>query len=120
MDNVRNVSCDTPDTIFDWQTLLHPAAAYAHPRDVLADPNLTVPEKRAILSSWASDACGVVSMPGLRQPPGAQVPVAFDDIIEALHALDDDPAPEPPRPGGRPARRPWFLDQGGDAGGAPI
>lgn len=36
--------------------LLHPATAFDHPRDVLNDPDLTPEEKRAILSSWASDA----------------------------------------------------------------
>ena len=43
------------------QALLHPSAAFAHPREVVNDPDLTIHEKRAILSSWASDACAVES-----------------------------------------------------------
>ena len=50
-------------------TLLHPANAFARPADVVNDPDLTRCEKRAILSSWASDACAVEAFPALRQPP---------------------------------------------------
>ena len=82
---------------FELDHLLNPAAVFDHPRDVLNDPDLSRQEKRAILSSWASDACAVESMPGLRQPPGVKAPVSFDDIVDALRRLDDDP---PPRPGG--------------------
>ena len=57
----------------------------------LNDPDLTVQEKRAILSSWASDACAVEEMPTLRQPPGAKRPVSFDKIVDALRSLDDGP-----------------------------
>jgi len=80
-----------PDRDFDLDlnTLLHPASAFDHPRDVLKDPDLTRAEKRAILSSWASDACAVA--PGLRQAPGSRQPVTFDDIIDALRSLDDPP-----------------------------
>ena len=86
---------------FELDRVLNPAAVFNHPRDVLADPDLTRQEKRAILSAWASDACAVDSAPGLRQPPGARAPVTFDDIIDALRSLDDDP---PPSPGGVPKR----------------
>ena len=55
---------------FDLDQVLNPAAVFNHPRDVLNDPDLSRQEKRAILSSWASDACAVESMPGLRQRPG--------------------------------------------------
>jgi hypothetical protein len=83
---------------FELDQLLHPASIFDHPRDVLNDPDLTKQEKRAILSSWASDACAVESMPWLRQPPGCKTPVSFDDIVDALRSLDDDPTR--PRPGG--------------------
>ena len=43
----------------DIDALLHPARAFAHPMDVVRDEDLTLYEKRAILSSWASDACAV-------------------------------------------------------------
>ncbi|NWG24614.1 MAG: hypothetical protein HXY30_09440 [Pseudorhodoplanes sp.] len=74
---------------FDLTALLHPAQAYAHPREVLADDDLTLQEKRAILSSWASDACAVEGVPGWRQP-GDGPAVAFDDIMDALKALDHE------------------------------
>ena len=55
----------------DFDDLLHPAQAFAHPRDVVADADLTVNEKRAVLASWASDACAVEAAPALRHAPGA-------------------------------------------------
>jgi hypothetical protein len=68
--------------------LLSPARHYHHPDDVLHDARLTLVEKRAVLSSWASDACAVESMPALRQPHGTSKPVSFDAIMEALRRLD--------------------------------
>ena len=65
--------------------LLHPARAFSHPMDVVRDDDLTLYEKRAILSSWASDACAVPDLPALRQPSGAAL-VKFDDIMDALLA----------------------------------
>ena len=70
---------------FDLDQLLHPSKAFARPMDVVNDPDLTTNEKRAILSSWASDACAV--SPDLRAPPEGPL-VQFDDIMEALKALD--------------------------------
>lgn len=58
------------------------------PQDVLVDVALDVQEKRAILSSWASDACAVGSVPALRMLPGAGEPVSFDAIRDALRQLD--------------------------------
>nr|WP_287329662.1 hypothetical protein [Mesorhizobium sp.] len=72
----------------DLSRLLDPARHFDHPRDVLADATIDVDEKRAILSSWASDACAVESMPALRKPPGAKAPIAFEEIMDALQALD--------------------------------
>ena len=48
----------------DLDALLHPAQAFEHPRDVIGDADLTLNEKRAILASWASDACAVEAAPG--------------------------------------------------------
>jgi hypothetical protein len=82
--------------------LLNPARFYKHPRDVIDDRRLGLSEKRAILSSWASDACAVASMPALRQIPGAPTQVPFDDIMEALQRLDElarVPASAPAFPG---------------------
>jgi hypothetical protein len=74
---------------FDLDDLLHPAQAFSHPADVVNDPDLTLNEKRAILASWASDACAIESVPALRRAPtkGGR-PVAFDDVMDALRALD--------------------------------
>jgi len=75
------------DDRLDLDTLLHPANAFARPADVVNDSDLTLSEKRAILASWASDACAVEAVPALRKPPG-RAPVSFDDIIDALRELD--------------------------------
>ena len=103
---------------FELDQILNPAAVFDHPQDVLKDPDLTRQEKRAILSAWASDACAVESASQLRRPPGSKSPVRFDDIIDALRSLDDDP---PPRPGGKPMRmrRPWSRRDEG-TGGTPL
>jgi hypothetical protein len=71
----------------DLDELLHPAQAFNHPSEVVNDPDLTLNEKRAILASWASDACAVEAAPELRAAP-AGPPVRFDDIIDALRTLD--------------------------------
>jgi hypothetical protein len=104
---------------FELEQVLHPAAVFGHPDDVLNDPDLTRQEKRAILSSWASDACAVESMPALRQPPGGKAPVSFDEIVDALRSLDDDP---PPRPGGVPMRLPrrWRRGERDGPSGTPL
>jgi hypothetical protein len=67
---------------------LDPASAFDHPRDVVEDPDLTIHEKRAILAAWASDACALEAMPGLRRSPKARRPVPIDDIFDALKVLD--------------------------------
>ena len=71
----------------DTATLLHPADAFAHPMDVVDDCDLTSYEKRAILSSWAADACAVPE-PGRRTTA-----VSFDDLLNALHLVESEPEP---------------------------
>jgi hypothetical protein len=78
----------------DLDELLHPARAFAHPQDLVKDPDLTRNEKRAILASWASDACAVEAAPALRAPPGVGV-VTVDEVLEALCALDKEDAADP-------------------------
>lgn len=73
---------------WDPKDLLHPAQAFEHPSHVVNDPDLTLNEKRAILASWASDACAPEAAPHLRCAPGSKRPVLFDDVIEALRMLD--------------------------------
>ena len=74
---------------FDLDRLLHPGGAFRSPMEVVNDPDMTIQEKRAILASWASDACAVEAAPDLRQPTGCP-PVRFDDIMEALKTLDGE------------------------------
>jgi hypothetical protein len=64
---------------FALRDFLHPAQAFRHPSKVVRDPDLTVNEKRAILTSWASDA---------------STPITLDAVLKALRALDlrTDPA----------------------------
>ena len=75
------------DDVFDLDDLLHPADAFDHPLDVVHDPDLTLNEKRAILSSWASDACALEAAPELREIKRGKT-VMFDDIMDALRSLD--------------------------------
>jgi len=75
--------------VFDLNALLHPATAFAHPMDVVRDPDLTLNEKRAILASWSSDACAVEAAPDLRLSSSGSV-VSWDDIMDALRTLDKD------------------------------
>src|SRR5579863_1248234 len=75
------------DDNFSLDELLHPANAFGHPSEVVEDPDLTLNEKRAILASWASDACAIEAAPDLRAGPRG-FPVRFDDIMEALRLLD--------------------------------
>jgi hypothetical protein len=73
---------------YDLDDLLHPLQAFEHPSNVVTDSDLTLNEKRAILASWASDACAIEAMPALRQAPGGRKVVRFDDVMEALRTLD--------------------------------
>src|SRR5207245_2181044 len=72
----------------ELERLLQPTCYFQHPRDVVRDAILTTAEKRAILSSWASDASAVESMPTLRHILGSGHIVKFDELIDALQQLD--------------------------------
>lgn len=78
---------NSSDDKFDLDGLLHPASAFAHPIDVVRDLDLSLNEKRAILASWASDACAVEAAPDSRMTPSGRV-VRWDDIMDALRTLD--------------------------------
>ncbi|QOG23379.1 MULTISPECIES: hypothetical protein [Bradyrhizobium] len=90
------------DNVFDLNALLHPGTVFSHPRDVVADPTLSLAEKRAILASWASDASAIASCPALRSPVGLKASVRIDEILEALRALNGNGPRNPPR--GKPMR----------------
>lgn len=83
---IPSIAPGAEDTALD--RLLSPARHYRHPDDVLRDKTLDRGEKRAVLSSWASDSCAIESMPALRRPPGADEPISFDVIMDALRRLD--------------------------------
>lgn len=72
---------------FDSDELLHPLNAFGQPSEVINDPGLTVNEKRAILTSWASDVCAIEAAPGPRASPRRSA-VRFEDITDALRTLD--------------------------------
>jgi hypothetical protein len=78
---------------FNLDALLYPAGAFRTPMEVVNDPDMTLQEKRAVLASWASDACAVEAAPELRQP--TSTPVRFDDIMDALKRLDGEAADHP-------------------------
>lgn len=85
----------------DFASLLQPLTHHQNPAAVLADPELESYEKRAILSSWASDFYAVESTPWLRKVRGLHNEIRLSDILSALRALDDD---DPPPRGGKAMR----------------
>jgi hypothetical protein len=105
------------DAKIELEALLHPASAFGHPSQVVDDPDLTVAEKRAILASWASDACAIEAVPELRALPNGS-PVSFDDVMDALRALDDRAEDLAKRYRRRVRRRNLFGRGFGDAGGS--
>jgi hypothetical protein len=90
MREIYEGSSDQFDDACDLDTLLHPSQAFGHPSEVVRDPDLTLNEKRAILASWASDACAMEAVPTLRCLPGGKRPVPFDEVMDTLRALDEE------------------------------
>jgi hypothetical protein len=94
-----------PASFEAWQALVAPGDVFRHPREVLAHPQLTSGEKRAILASWASDACALENAPSLRCLAGTRAePVPVDAVLAALAQLDRETVTppvrrEPPRKG---------------------
>lgn len=91
------------NTKLDFAALLQPAAHYQTPNAVVNDPDLEPHEKRAILSSWASDLYAVESCPWLRDVPGLNDTLRLSDILAALRGLDEDDDDPPPSGRGRNA-----------------
>lgn len=61
---------------------------FYHPREIVADPLLTIARKRALLARWLSDANALPNAPALRRSP-AGVTAAVGDIRLALDKLDE-------------------------------
>ena len=78
------------DNVFDITALLNPGTVFDHPRDVVANPSLSISEKRAILASWASDASSVRDQPSLRWLLGTAAPVRLSEIREAIARMATD------------------------------
>ncbi|ABD88014.1 hypothetical protein [Rhodopseudomonas palustris] len=93
--SLTNFETPTPAAPATVLAFPDPAAGISDPEAVLRAPSLSRSEKRATLSSWASDAHAVDSKPWLRLIPGRDQPVALASILEALRRLDDDPDPPP-------------------------
>jgi len=68
--------------------LNRPLWSFNYPHQVVSDANLSLDEKRAILSAWASDEHAVESLPTLRHLPGTPFPVTFSSIMAARILLD--------------------------------
>lgn len=102
----ENLNVNNDLTPMDRQTV----AVFNHPDDVLGDASLTREEKKALLASWASDACSVENAPAVRQI-GSGAIVSLADILAALNALDahqNEAARRTRRPVGS-GRRPILL-----------
>lgn len=67
---------------------IRPAIGFTHPDDVVKDPHLPPEDKRAILTSWASDASAVRDHPGQRWLLGTPEPVPYAEVRDALLRLD--------------------------------
>jgi hypothetical protein len=96
----------------DLDALLHPSQVFDHPSEVVSHPDLTVNEKRAILASWASDACAMQAVPTLRRLPGGKRPVHFDEVMDALRALDEEARRSRASPDRRLLERPGKVSRG--------
>jgi hypothetical protein len=105
-ENTDNTAPEQAAAAISAAHLLHPASHFDHPRDVLAAEHVGRDEKRAILASWASDISAIESMPALRRYPGMETVVTYDEILEALKALDGGGEP-------LPAKRPRVLAEPG-------
>ena len=60
---------------------------YSDPMEILYTSELSIAEKREILSSWGSDARAVPDAPALRTLDNGQT-VGIHDILDALKTLD--------------------------------
>jgi len=107
------------DLAHDFDGLVRPSQVFEHPKDVVSDPDLSLNEKRAILASWASDACAVEAAPALRKMPSGRV-VSFDEIMDAMRSLDREFA----RSTSSKPRKPASVNRRGMSGpgnhGAPL
>jgi len=81
LDLITNAADDLAVTRSDF-------VGYFHPREIVADPELTVARKRALLSRWLSDANAISGAPHIRRSP-AGVTVSVDQLRQSLDKLDE-------------------------------
>jgi hypothetical protein len=61
---------------------------YYHPREIVADPELTIARKRALLAHWLSDVNALPGTPHIRRSP-AGVTTSVNEIRAGLDKLDE-------------------------------
>src|SRR4051812_29873808 len=89
----------------DVDGLVHPWRVFERPSDLLNDADLSLNEKRALLASWASDACAIEAAPALRKASSGRL-VKFDEIMDALRTLDRQVQVQAPRRGPKVGQSP--------------
>ena len=61
---------------------------YHHPREIVADPEITIAKKRALLARWRSDANTPIGSPAIRRSPAGPA-ATVDELEQALNKLDE-------------------------------
>ncbi|WP_260696638.1 MULTISPECIES: hypothetical protein [Rhizobium] len=89
-ENINSALTEEATAAISAAHLLHPEKHLNHPQDVLAAEHIGTDEKRAILASRASDRFAIESIPALRLYPGTEKEVSYDEILDALKALDEE------------------------------
>jgi hypothetical protein len=85
--------------------LLVPEAVFADPFEVVSDESLSRDEKRAILARWLARVCAHEAAARLRWTPTSPHPaVCFDDVMDALRALENHHGTATRRGGSRAGR----------------
>jgi hypothetical protein len=77
----------------ELEPFLSPEAVFSDPLAVVGDPALSMGEKRAILARWLARICANEAAFRLKWVPAPRAEaVQFDDVMDALSALErDDP-----------------------------
>jgi len=87
----------------EFETFLSPEAAFSSPFDVLAHPDLGIGEKRAILARWLARICASEAALGLKWMTATNSEtVQFDDVMDALRALERQTADARPQGANEP------------------
>ena len=97
------------DRASDLEGFLVPETVFSHPFEVVDDDSLCRDEKRAILARWLTRICAQEAATRLKwMPPWPSEGAFFDDVMDALRAIEHDhaapAAPSKPRTG--PGRKP--------------